>query len=179
MKGRRYPSGVLGLSSSRKPAGRGPKLSADPGGEVRVRPPASPTRAHPDIDEDTLHIHVARFLALALPPEVLWWHTPNGGKREKRMGRGGKMYSPEGAKLKRMGAKAGVPDLTFGLPGDGPPRLHFIELKDEDGRLSVGQVTWKSRCEQANAPWALCRSVPEVYEALKGWGFPLRARPAA
>lgn len=52
-------------------------------------------------------------------PELrLMHHIPNGGRRDKR----------EAAKLKRMGVKAGVPDIFLPIPRDGRHGL-YIELK--------------------------------------------------
>tara|TARA_R100000781_G_scaffold60632_1_gene38776 strand:+ start:4706 stop:5071 length:366 start_codon:yes stop_codon:yes gene_type:complete len=61
-------------------------------------------------------------------PDLLFWHTPNGGKRNPR----------EGAKLKAMGTKAGVPDLFFPVP-TGKFNGLFIELKGPRGRISDHQ----------------------------------------
>jgi hypothetical protein len=67
-------------------------------------------------------------------PHLPWWHTPNGELRDHKTRRrrsDGKLirYSPTGQKLKAMGAKRGVPDLTFIMPnGQGA----FLELKRAD-----------------------------------------------
>jgi len=42
-------------------------------------------------------------------------HSPNGGKRAAKIGSSGKRYSPEAAKFKRMGVKAGYPDLIIDI----------------------------------------------------------------
>jgi hypothetical protein len=52
--------------------------------------------------EDRLQISCARFLNLQYP-KALWFHTPNGGSRNKI----------EGAKLKAMGTKKGVSDILI------------------------------------------------------------------
>lgn len=52
--------------------------------------------------EDSLQIAVADYLKLQYP-NVLWWHTPNGGARNPI----------EGAKLKKMGVRAGVSDVIM------------------------------------------------------------------
>ena len=66
---------------------------------------------------------------------LLWCHVPNGGQRSKATG----------SRLKRMGVKAGVPDiLIFG-------RLNIaIELKRADGALSdvsEAQEWWLEQLE--------------------------------
>ncbi len=50
--------------------------------------------------EDAFHKSVARYLDAK---GVLWFHCPNGGRR----------YKGDGAKLKAMGVKAGIPDILI------------------------------------------------------------------
>lgn len=59
-------------------------------------------------------------------PDLLFWHTPNGEDRNRRVA----------INLSRMGVRAGVPDLFF------PPLALFIELKEPGGSgvLSAAQV---------------------------------------
>ncbi len=63
-------------------------------------------------------------------PNLLYWHTPNGGSR----------HPAEAAKLKRMGVKRGVPDFFFPESSAGfkglfiemkPPRAHRSTLSEE------------------------------------------------
>lgn len=112
--------------------------------------------------EDILHLNVARFLRVAAPT-LLWWHTPNGGKR----------HAGEARKFKDMGARAGVADLCFVTPEG---KAAFIELKAGKGRQSPGQVQFQTDCQSNNAPYAICRSIEEVASTLHGWGVQLRAR---
>ena len=53
--------------------------------------------------------------------KIIWWHTPNEGKRNVR----------QGARLKRGGMKAGVPDVIIITPAPNAPwaRGVAIELK--------------------------------------------------
>lgn len=55
------------------------------------------------------------WLDTALLPNVLYWHTPNGGTRTSGF---------EGKRLKQIGVKAGVHDLVFLYGG-----LYGLELK--------------------------------------------------
>ena len=59
------------------------------------------------------------------------YHTPNGGSRNVA----------EAANLKRMGVKAGVPDLFLPYPADGCHGL-FIEMKSQTGRPTAVQKDW-------------------------------------
>lgn len=65
-------------------------------------------------------------------PCLKWlYHTPNGGSRNVA----------EAANLKRMGVKAGVPDLCLPYPADGCHGL-FIEMKSQTGRPTAVQKDW-------------------------------------
>lgn len=65
-------------------------------------------------------------------PCLKWlYHTPNGGSRN----------IAEAANLKRMGVKAGVPDLFLPYPADGCHGL-FIEMKSQTGRTTAVQKDW-------------------------------------
>lgn len=112
--------------------------------------------------EDVLQIQIARFLKIAAP-DLLWWHTPNGGTR--RIG--------EARKFQDMGVRPGVPDMTFILPGG---LVGFIELKAGRNRLEPSQKAFAEAAIKAGAAWQMCRSLEEVEATLRGWGVQLRAR---
>ena len=95
---------------------------------------------------------------------------------------------PGGSKLFRlwqavraaMGYQPGTPDLMI-LARSG--RSYFIELKraagDPDllghkkarGELAPEQREWRAWAQEHGIPWAVCRTVPEVENALIGWGL--------
>jgi len=113
--------------------------------------------------EDKLQIALVYELRLRLPPDVQFFHTPNGGERAKR----------EAAKLKAMGVLPGIPDLMFLLP-DGTWR--GIELKVGRNTLTPEQHAFKARWGDRVA---VCRSAVEVEAALRLWGFVLKGRAVA
>lgn len=136
-------------------------------------------------DEDDLAQKVAEFLRWALPPGIPWWHTPNGGKREQVVRRDratGREYrfSPEAAKLKRMGVRAGVYDLTFIMPNG---QAAFIELKVGANDLSDDQIDFRNDVLDCGCGVATCRSLAEVARVLTRWlgryGLTLKARVTA
>lgn len=95
--------------------------------------------------EDSLHITIADWLMLKYP-KLLWWHTPNGGMRVNKKNKQGDLYSPEANKLKRMGVKAGVPDIFIPLANgeifDGLYEGYFgffAELKIKPNKLTGRQ----------------------------------------
>lgn len=61
-------------------------------------------------------------------------HSPNGGKRNAR----------EAAKFKRMGTRAGFPDLELLYP-NGKYHGLFIELKAPGGKVTKNQKEWMHR----------------------------------
>lgn len=72
-------------------------------------------------------------------PDFEFWHTPNGGKRDKITA----------GQLKLMGVLAGVLDLAF-IWEKG---LFFIELKDKnDGSLSKSQIDFMDNLDKFNIP---------------------------
>lgn len=139
------------------------------------------------LDEDDLHFAVADFLRLAWPLDLPWYHPPLGGNRGDHITRTDRRtgqtytFSPSGARLKRMGSRAGVPDLVFQLPKG---RVGYIELKiDNPGNLSElsdEQATFRREVIAAGAGYAVCWSVEEVEATLVGWlaiyGRTLRGR---
>lgn len=122
-------------------------------------------------DEDGIAIAVADFLRAALPGEIVWWHTPNGGSRASRevySKRLRKMIriSPEAARFKKMGVLAGVPDLTFVLPNG---QVAFIELKTATGELSDEQIELRGRLTANRCGYEVARSVQDVERILTRW----------
>jgi len=107
---------------------------------------------------------VARFLDMALPDGAVWSAIGHGG--------GGKV---RGAILKAMGLKAGIPDVLIIHRG----RPIFIELKAQNGRLSLAQQAMHNKLTIAGALVAVCRSVDEVQQILECVGIDLRAKVAA
>ena len=105
--------------------------------------------------EDELQISVAELLdLLAHGWKFMWYHVPGGGHMSVAMG----------AKRKRMGAKAGCPDIHIDMEGG---RTFKIELKTEKGRMSEAQKEWKRNCKQLGIPYYICRSVDEVIEVME------------
>ena len=85
-------------------------------------------------DEDKLNIEVGNYLTNQYP-DVLWWHTPNEGKRTNF----------ERYKAVLLGMKKGVPDITIAEPkfikkNNGLAFVYaglYIELKVEREKVSA------------------------------------------
>lgn len=110
------------------------------------------------VPESTLHKDIAKLLEVAAPRRVMWWHTPNGEKRDK----------VTAAILKGMGVKPGVPDLLLYDTLTG--YLHVIEVKAADGYLSDAQKAWMEKFTSSpTGRYAVARSVDDVVQILEDW----------
>lgn len=110
--------------------------------------------------EQQLHIQIAGFLRSCLYDTAMFFHTPMAAKRSVA----------EGARFKKMGSTAGIPDITVLYQG----RAIFIELKAAKGRLSPAQIATAHRIEKAGCPVYECRSLEHVVDTLTREGVPLR-----
>ena len=98
-------------------------------------------------------------------PDVKWaFHTPNGEKRDKATA----------AKLKRMGVRAGVPDVLMPIMNAAPIGGEFfvglaIELKVGRNTVSDEQAAWLE-CLQLNG-WAtyICYDWVDAARILIRW----------
>jgi len=110
--------------------------------------------------EEELHRACVRWADAqsgALPELDALFHPPNGGARTAK----------EGARMKKMGVKPGVPDLCLPIVrpvvwknGDVIPAGGlWIELKSENGRLRDSQRVWRDRLLEHDHCWTLCRSL--------------------
>ena len=116
----------------------------------------------PDPSETAIQIALADRLRLMAPRDVVWWHTPNGGGRDRR----------EAAKLKAMGLLPGVPDLTFIMPGGSfTPRVVFLELKAKGGRPMPAQLAFADRAIACRCHWEWADSLDRAVECLEQYGI--------
>ena len=110
------------------------------------------------VPESAIHKGIATLLAYKAPKHVLWWHTPNGERRDK----------VTGAILKAMGVKPGVPDFLLYDTRTG--HLHCLEVKAARGYLSDTQKAWKAAFETSpTGRYAVVRSVDEAKDVLMEW----------
>ena len=112
--------------------------------------------------EDIVHLRIARWLDIMLPPGSVWHHSPNEGNRHVAFT----------VKQKRMGTKAGWPDIEIFVPGDqtlcGISLSIFIEVKGSKGKATANQIAIRDKLEEAGGIWQLCRSVEQVQDFLEG-----------
>lgn len=128
-----------------------------PSGFQPVRKPRSRAPRLPQATETEIHEAVAEHMRLRGRRGVPWWHTPNGEHRDPAIG----------AKLKRMGTRAGVPDVLLVIDG----RLHGLELKRERGGvISAEQRAMHAELQEAGAIIETARGLDEALEVLEQWG---------
>lgn len=124
------------------------------------------TRAKVPQKEVSLHMSVAAYLRRACPDAVLWFHVPNGEKRDARTA----------GKLKAMGVLAGVPDFVFVMPN---AQAAFIELKVGDNGLSSAQIEFRAQALSSGCAYATARSMEEVEAILTRWLAAYDLKPRA
>ena len=121
--------------------------------------------------EDCVERAVCEHLRIRGARGLLWWHTPNGGKRRPI----------EAAIMKSLGVRAGVADLILLHAG----RMFALELKAEDGRPTTAQMQFISDFNAAVAPngdACIAQGLDRALRVLETWGLlrgldGLRARP--
>ncbi len=92
---------------------------------------------------------------------IPFYHIPNGGKRN----------AMEGVKFKRMGVKAGVPDICIPLARKGYHGL-YIELKRQKGGvLSESQAYWRDLLRRNGYDWFLAEGADELIKYVKDYIF--------
>lgn len=115
--------------------------------------------------EQTVLINWCDIAAKKDPRIGMIFHIPNGGSRNPI----------EAANFKRMGVKAGVPDLFLPAVGDGGEHGLWIELKSPKGRPTERQLGWHVYLMGEGYRVAVCRSWQEGAEAILAYlGHPKR-----
>ncbi len=105
--------------------------------------------------EDDLQKNVMNFIRLQYP-NILAFHVPNGGKRNKW----------EAVRLKRQGVLAGVSDILLYWDGG----FGGIELKAGEPKPSKLQAWFGDKLQGFGGKFATCNTVESVQKTLKAWG---------
>lgn len=106
--------------------------------------------------EENLQIACVTWFNLqysALSPYLV--HVPNGGKRNAR----------EGARFKKMGVRAGFPDLMLLVPKNGIHAL-FIEMKSAGGRQADSQKKYMNILNKMCYDYVICNSFDNFVEII-------------
>jgi len=116
--------------------------------------------------EQDLQIAVAQYLDRVLPKDAVWFHVPNAAKRG----------IVAGVMNKKMGVKAGVPDIFIFYVNTSArygrtARCIAIELKAKAGKLSKAQLEMSDALYGAGVMVYTARMVSEVELILKNEGL--------
>jgi hypothetical protein len=104
-----------------------------------------------------LQIAVANLLRDHCLPDWIWWHTPNGGRRNPR----------EAATLKRCGVIPGIPDFTIVSPYGS---VRYLELKRQGETLSDAQDEFRIFCIKHGIPHSIAFTIDDVLKVFDHWG---------
>src|SRR6516225_2147007 len=110
--------------------------------------------------EDCVQRTVCQHLRIRGVRGLLWWHTPNGGKRRPI----------EAAIMKSLGVHAGVADLILLHAG----RIFALELKADRGRPTAEQMQFISDFNAAVAPnggACIAYGLDRALHLLETWGL--------
>lgn len=106
--------------------------------------------------ETPIHVSILQYLEMCVPNSIVA-HIPNGGQRS----------AAAGAFMKRLGTKAGMPDLMLMVA---PGRTIFFEMKATNGYASPSQQAMAQRMQMLGFSIALVHSIDETKNALKALG---------
>lgn len=113
----------------------------------------------PIVPENIIHEAVIEHLRTYAKPGVVFWHTPNGGKRSVQWA----------SKLKRMGVLPGVSDIILFYRGS----LFCLELKAANGRPTEAQHEFLGNVQKQRGHGCIAYSIDSAINALKLWGVML------
>lgn len=111
----------------------------------------------PSPKELKLQFSVAKLLKDFCHPDWRYTHFPAGELRDDKTG----------AKLKRMGLKAGWPDFQLVSPQG---LFHALELKRAGENLNDNQEDFAAFCRKNGIPHAVVDSFRDAVTVLNGWG---------
>ena len=114
-------------------------------------------RKAPTLEPSELQIHISLVARLRLQcrPGIVYWHTPNGEERDKRVS----------AKLKAMGVLPGVADLQFIFPCAAPNL--FLELKARGRGLTEDQQFFRDLMRAAGHFYEWTDSLDDAVRILR------------
>jgi VRR-NUC domain len=107
--------------------------------------------------EDSIQRTVCQHLQARGCPGLVWWHTPNGGKRSRI----------EAAIMKGLGVRAGVSDLIAVHEG----RAFALELKADGGRPTEVQLQFIEDFQAAGGYAVVAEGLDQALRVLETWNL--------
>jgi hypothetical protein len=105
--------------------------------------------------EDGVQRVVCQHLQIRGANKLVWWHTPNGGKRNRI----------EAAVMKGLGVRAGVADLIAVHDG----RAFALELKADGGRPTEAQLQFIDEFRAAGGNAVVAEGLDQALRTLEAW----------
>lgn len=109
------------------------------------------------LSEVSLQIYLIRYLKEVCPDECVFFHVPNGERRDKSTA----------SKLKMMGVVAGIPDICLIHNG----KTYFLELKTTTGKLSKNQEIVINKLKKAGVETRVVMNLEQVKGCLLEWNI--------
>jgi hypothetical protein len=120
-------------------------------------PPEKATKAKSDTPTETYEqVKIATWLS---KKNILFYHVPNGGYRNPI----------EGAKFKRMGVKAGVPDICLPIARQGYHGCYVEVKRQKGGVLSDNQQHWLSELAKEGYYVFVANGADEFIEKIENY----------
>lgn len=110
--------------------------------------------------EDTEQMQIINYcnsMSAYVPEYSMIYHIPNEGKRKN------------GAKLKRIGLRKGIPDLCLPVPKMGFNGLYIELKKDTSKKASKEQKEWLFKLEQQGYATSLCFGADEAINLITAY----------
>lgn len=107
--------------------------------------------------EARIQVALCNHLRWRAKPDCFWFAVPNGGSRNVI----------EASHLKDQGVRAGVPDMILICGG----RTYGLELKADQGRVSVAQHATQIEMEMAGAAVATAYGLDAALAQVEKWGL--------
>ena len=117
------------------------------------------------VKEDAIQIAIVEFLSMMSEKYgFVFFSVPNEAAMK---GRKGKALYALIRWLKKMGMMPGASDLVIGWRS----RMFCMEVKTDQGKMSVKQRLFRDWVETAQIPYRVVRSVEEAALAMRSWGI--------
>ena len=110
--------------------------------------------------EDTEQMQIINYcnsMSAYVPEYAMIYHIPNEGKRKN------------GAKLKRIGLRKGIPDLCLPVPKIGFHGLYIELKKDASKKASKEQKEWLFKLEQQGYAVSICFGANEAINLITAY----------
>lgn len=108
-------------------------------------------------EEDSIQRAICDHLRTRAYPGVVWFHVPNGGRRNAR----------EAARLKGLGVTAGVADIILLYNRN----FYALELKAPKGRPTEAQLAFRDAVSKAGGYSSIAWGLGGALASLETWGL--------